>query len=175
MDVRLATVDDAAACAAIYAPYVTSTCISFESVPPTVDEMAGRIARALVAHAWLVALDPAGTVVGYAYGGPFAGREAYRWSCEVSVYVRQGVRRTGTGRALYDALLESLAGRGYRRVFAGIALPNEASEALHRALGFTPAAVYRRVGWKQGRWHDVAWLQRSLGPGPEDAPPAPLV
>jgi phosphinothricin acetyltransferase len=170
--VRAATSDDAAACAAIYAPYVTGTAISFETVPPTPDEMAARIADALAAHAWLVATAD-GEAAGYAYGHRFAQRDAYRWSCETSVYLRSGLRRTGLGRLLYTTLLDALATRGYRQAFAGVTLPNDASVGLHTALGFTPAGVYRHVGYKDGRWHDVAWFQRSLGTD-DDSPPAPL-
>jgi phosphinothricin acetyltransferase len=111
-------------------------------------------------------------VRGFAYGGPFTSREAYRWSCAVSVYLEPGRRRTGAGRALYEALFERLAARGYRVALAGVALPNEASLGLHRALGFEPVGTYRRVGFKNGAWHDVTWLQRDLGPGAPDDPPA---
>lgn len=171
--VRPATVADAAACAAVYAPYVTGTAISFEAVPPSPDEMAGRIATALRTHAWLVG-ETGGELVGYAYGGQFRTREAYRWSCETTVYLRTGLRRTGTGRVLYGALLDALADRGYRQAFAGVTLPNKASVGLHHALGFTDVGVLRRVGFKDGRWHDVGWLQRPLGPYDDDAPPASL-
>ncbi len=168
--VRDATADDAAACRDVYAPYVTGTAVSFETHPPTAVEMAARIAAAQERHAWLV-LEADGGVHGFAYGGPFTGREAYRWSCSVSVYLEPGRRRTGAGRALYGALFERLAARGYRRALAGVALPNDASLGLHRALGFEPVGTYRRVGWKAGAWHDVTWLQRDLGPGPADAAP----
>jgi phosphinothricin acetyltransferase len=99
-------------------------------------------------------------------------RAAYRWSAAVSVYLAPGRRRTGGGRALYEALFERLAERGHRVLLAGIALPNEASTGLHRALGFEPAGTYRRVGWKHGRWHDVAWYQLSLVD--DDSAPEPL-
>ena len=135
---------------------------------PSTEVMAGRIAAAQRAHAWVV-LEDAGRVVGYAYGGPFKERAAYRWSCEVSVYLETGRHRRGDGRALYEALFARLAARGYRRLAAGMTLPNEASEALHRALGFTPVGTYRRIGWKHGGWRDVAWVQRDLG---DDGPPA---
>lgn len=170
---RTATPDDAAACAALYAPYVTGTCITFETTPPGPDEFAARISEALAGHTWLVAID-GDEVIGYAYGHRFAERAAYAWTCEASIYLRTGLRRTGLGRRLYTELLDRLAGRGYRRVFAGITLPNEASVGLHRAMGFEDAGVFRRVGFKDGRWHDVAQLQRSLGASDEDAPPAPL-
>ena len=151
----------AARCADIYAPYVRDTAISFEAEPPTAEEMAARITEAQRRHAWLV-LEDDGVVTGYAYGGPFMARAAYQWSATVSVYLEPGRRRTGAGRALYTALFDRLAERGVRTVLAGIALPNEASAGLHRAVGFEPAGTYRRVGWKHGRWHDVAWYQRDL-------------
>jgi L-amino acid N-acyltransferase YncA len=166
--VRDATQDDAAACAAIYAPYVTDTAVSFETQPPSPEEMAERIATASRTHAWLV-LEDDGRVVGYAYGGPFHRRAAYRWTCEVSVYLEMGRRRSGGGRALYEALLARLTERGFRTAAAGMTLPNEGSVGLHRAMGFEPVGTYRRVGFKQGTWHDVAWTQRTLADG--DEPP----
>jgi L-amino acid N-acyltransferase YncA len=174
MDVRDATAADAEACAAIYAPYVTDTAITFELEVPSAGAMAERIERAAQTHAWLVA--EAGGIVGYAYGGPYKERAAYRWSCEVSVYVDRGRQRTGAGRALYEALLFRLAARGYRMAVAGMTLPNDASVGLHRALGFEPVGTYRRIGYKHGAWHDVAWTQRPLadGDGSADAPPEPF-
>lgn len=177
--VRDAAPQDAEACAEIYAPYVIDTAISLEIDPPPAAGMAARIAAAQREHAWLVLTD-AGRVVGYAYGGPYKSRAAYRWSCEVSVYLERGHHRRGGGRALYTALFAHLAERGYRTAVAGLTLPNEASAGLHRALGFEPVGVYRRIGWKHGAWHDVAWLQRDLtgsrsgpaGRDPLSQPPA---
>ena len=172
--VRDATPRDAAACASIYAPYVTGTAITFESVPPTVEQLAERIAAAQRTHAWLV-LEQAGEVVGYAYGGAFRPRAAYRWSCEVSVYLAGDRRGAGGGRALYDALLARLGARGFRTAVATLTLPNEPSVRLHRSMGFEPAGSFRRIGWKSGCWHDVAWMQRDLTQGngsPSDDPPA---
>lgn len=171
MTVRDATEHDAKACAAIYQPYVIDTAITFEVDPPSPREMAARIADAQRTHAWLV-LEDGGRVVGYAYGGPFKARAAYRWSCEVSVYLEMGRRRTGGGRALYTALLARLAERGYRTAVAGMTLPNDASVGLHRAMGFEPVGTYRRIGWKHGAWHDVAWTQRGMVAG-EDPPTEP--
>jgi L-amino acid N-acyltransferase YncA len=170
-NVREAREDDAQACAAIYAPYVRETAVSFESEPPTPAQMAERIAAARSTHSWVV-IEDGGRVVGYAYGSPHQKRAAYRWSCEVSIYLEPGRRRTGAGRALYEALFERLAARGYRMAVAGMTLPNEASVGLHRALGFEPVGVYRRIGFKLGAWHDVAWVQRPLSGG-EDPPAEP--
>ncbi|MGW0228029.1 N-acetyltransferase family protein [Actinopolymorpha singaporensis] len=167
--VRDASTDDAEACAAIYAPYVENTAITFEIDSPTPVMMAERIESALRTHAWLV-LEEQGRVVGYAYGGPFKARAAYRWSCEVSVYLELGRRRSGGGRALYEALLARLAERGFRTAAAGMTLPNDASVGFHRAMGFEPVGTYRRIGWKHGAWRDVAWVQKDIATG--DDPPA---
>ena len=167
--VRDASERDAEACATIYAPYVTDTAITFETLPPPPPEMAMRIATARRTHAWVV-LERQGNVVGYAYGSPFKSRAAYRWACEVSVYLERGRWRTGGGRALYDALFARLAVRGFRTAVAGMTLPNDASLGLHRAVGFEPVGTYQRIGWKHGAWHDVTWVQRRLATGLD--PPA---
>jgi phosphinothricin acetyltransferase len=170
--VRDARPDDAAACAAIYAPYVADTAITFETQPPDAEEMARRIDKAQRSHAFLV-LEDDGAVVGYAYGGPFKERAAYRWSCEVSVYLAPERRGRGGGRRLYEQLLGRLTARGYRMAAAGMTQPNEASGRLHAAMGFEPVGTYRDIGWKFGAWHDVTWVQRRLGdplPSGEDPP-----
>ncbi|GIF73331.1 GNAT family N-acetyltransferase [Asanoa siamensis] len=168
LTIRAARTTDAAACAAIYRPYVLDTAITFETEPPTGAEMSARIDAANQEHGWLVA-EIDGRVVGYAYAGPFAVRPAYRWSCEVSVYLETGLRRTGAGRALYEALLTRLRERGYRVAVAKMTLPNDASVGLHTALDFERVGVHRRIGWKNGAWHDVAVVQRALAA--DDAPP----
>lgn len=170
-EVRDATERDAGACAAIYAPYVTDTAITFEVDPPPPAEMAARIAAAARTHAWVV-LEERGRVLGYAYGAPFKSRAAYRWSCEVSVYLDPARQRAGGGRALYRALFARLAARGFRTAVAGMTLPNDASVGLHRAMGFEPVGTYRRIGWKHEAWHDVAWVQRMIATG-QDPPTAP--
>jgi L-amino acid N-acyltransferase YncA len=169
--VRPATGDDAPACAAIYAPYVRDTAITFETEVPTAVEMAARIDKAQGAYEWLVLETDNTGVIGYAYAGEFKSRAAYRWSVETSVYLAGAQRGGGGGRLLYTELLRRLAARGYRRAFAGITLPNDASIAFHRALGFTDAGVFRRVGWKLSAWRDVAWLQADLLPQESEVDP----
>ena len=142
-NVRDASEPDGEACAVIYAPYVTDTVITFEIDPPLPAAMSARIATAVRTHAWVV-LEDGGRVVGYAYGGPYKSRQAYRWSCEVSVYLECGRRRTGGGRALYDALVLRLAGRGFCTAVAGMRLPNDGSVGLHHAMGFDPVGTFRR-------------------------------
>jgi len=164
--IRPAIEADATALLAIYRPFVETTAVSFETVTPTVEEFATRIAKALADWQWLVA-ERDGRFVGYAYGGLHRERPAYRWSTEVSAYVDRACHRQGVGRALYTKLLDDLARKGYCSAYAGITLPNDASVALHRSVGFEPVGVFRSVGRKFGKWHDVAWLQRRL----RDAPP----
>jgi L-amino acid N-acyltransferase YncA len=101
-----------------------------------------------------------------------ARADARGWSCEVSVYLERGRRRTGSGRALYDALFDRLAERGFRTAVAGMTVPNNASVGPHRAMGFEPVGTYRRIGWKHGTWHDVAWVQRTIATG-QDPPAEP--
>lgn len=170
--IRDATEADAAACAAIYAPYVTGTAISLEVEPPPVAEMARRIAAATRTHAWLV-LEDAGHVAGYAYGSQYHQRAGYRWACEVSVYLEAGRRRTGAGRALYTELFDRLAARGLLLAVAVMTLPNEASVGLHRAMGFERVGLHAKIGFKHGAWHDVGLFQRVLSDG-EDPPREPV-
>lgn len=154
-------VRDAAACAALYAPFVAESWVSFEFEPPSADEMARRMADYGASHAWLVA-EIDGALAGFAYGSPHRARAAYASSCDVAVYVDPAHARRGIGRALYAALIPMLADKRFHAAFAGIALPNEASIDLHEAMGFTPVGIYREVGWKLGQWRDVGWWQRLL-------------
>ncbi len=134
---------DAAACAAIYAPHVEGSAVSFEETAPDATDLAARIERYGNSHAWLVA-EREGEVVGYAYATAFNERPAYRWSASVSVYITADARGQGVARALYTALFERLCARGFRMAVAGITLPNEASVALHGALGFEQAGSTAR-------------------------------
>jgi phosphinothricin acetyltransferase len=173
MTIRSADPDrDAAACAAIYAPSVEATPISFEVVPPDAAEFAARIARYSATHQFLVAEED-GEVVGYAYACHWRERPAYDWSVEVSVYVAAEHQGKGVGRALYVELFDRLRPQGYRIAVAGITLPNPASIALHERLGFLSIGALRDIGWKLDGWRDVGYWQLHLSPGAEDPPARP--
>ena len=174
MPIRVARTDDAKAIAAIYAPIVRDTVISFETEPPDAAEMAARIAATLATHPWLVA-EEAGKVLGYAYGSQHRARAAYRWSCDVTVYVDEAARRQGLGRLLYSRLFPILAAQGLQTAYAGITLPNAGSGGLHESCGFTPVGVFEGVGHKAGAWRDVGWWGLKLQPqGAEPVEPVPF-
>ena len=171
--VRLADPDrDAEAVAAIYAPAVLSTTATFEEVAPDAAEMARRMRGVLVRTPWLVAESDV-TVVGYAYAAPHRERAGYRWSVDISVYVDAAHHGQGIGRALYDDLLLRLRSQGYVNAYAGIALPNASSVALHEKIGMHRIGVYGRVGFKFGAWHDVAWYGMRLHEA-DGLPPEPI-
>lgn len=162
--IRLTTAEDAAAIAAIYAPYVTDTPISFEEVAPGAEEMAQRMAgdgRGL--HPWLAA-EADGRVIGFASSSAFRARPAYRWTVETGVYLAPEAQGRGLGRALMEHMLDLLTRQGFTSVVAGITLPNAASVALHEKLGFSPCATYRETGFKLGEWRTVQVFARDLAP-----------
>ena len=173
MNIRVADPDrDAAAVAAIYRPAIETTIASFEEPAPEATAMAERMRATLQRYPWLVAVD-GDTVVGYAYAAPHAERAGYRWSVNVSAYVDAAHHGRGIGRGLYDELIPTLRRQGFVNAYAGIALPNPASVALHEAIGMRRIGVYERVGFKLGAWHDVAWYGMRLTDPPGE-PPDPV-
>jgi phosphinothricin acetyltransferase len=134
--------------------------------------MARRIEEVVSGFPWLVA-EEGDVVVGYAYAAALRDRPAYRWSVETTVYIDGGHRGRGVGRILYTALIDVATMWGFANAFAGIALPNPASESLHRSVGFSQVGVFPRAGHKLGEWHDVGWWHRPLSAAHPPVPPAP--
>jgi phosphinothricin acetyltransferase len=170
--IRVAEERDARAIAGIYAPAITDAVISFELTPPDAQEMTRRIVAIQRQYPWLV-YEEGNTVLGYVYASVHNERAAYRWSVDVTAYIRHDAHRRGIGRALYTALFEILVLQGYRTACAGVTLPNTASIQMHAAMGFKEVGVYHDVGYKLGRWHDVGWYERSLAEHVLD-PPEPV-
>jgi L-amino acid N-acyltransferase YncA len=164
---------DAEAVADIYRPAVEASIATFEEVAPSAEQMAARMRTALERTPWLVATADDDEVIGYAYAGPHRERAGYRWSVNISVYVAPRAQGRGIGRRLYDELLAVLRRQGFVNVYAGIALPNPASVALHEAIGMRRIGVFERVGVKLGAWVDVAWYGLRLADSP-DPPPDPI-
>ena len=168
ISVRSASPEDAAALAAIYAYYVEHTAVSFEYDAPTAEEFRGRIEKTLRSYPYLV-VEEDGVVRGYAYAGPFVGRAAYRFSCELSVYLDWNARGRGFGRMLYEALEEKLKAMGIRNLYACIGDPDEEdeyltrdSERFHRRMGFAKVGEFHRCGFKFGRWYNMIWMEKQL-------------
>ena len=157
--IRLANASDAAEIAAIYRPYVESSRVSFEEEAPDAGEIARRMGNPL--HPWLVAEED-GRMLGYASTSPMRGRRAYRWSVETGIYLDVSAQGHGLGRQLLAAQLDLLERQGFVTAIAGIALPNDASIALHEKLGFRLSGIERGVGFKLGQWIDVGRWQRDL-------------
>jgi L-amino acid N-acyltransferase YncA len=167
LSMRDAVSADAAALLAIYRPFVLDTAVSFELEPPSAAEFERRIVVAQSSWVWLVA-ERGSDLGGYACASSYKSRAAYRWSVETAVYVHESHRGQGVGMTLYSQLMAVLAEKGYCTAYAGITLPNDVSIRLHRSAGFREIGVFRRAGWKFGRWHDVSWWQRELRDRPPD-------
>lgn len=162
MRIRRAVEADLAAVAEIYGREAREGHATFDHEPRPMELWEERLASTAVGDHFLVA-EHEGDVIGYATSSVFRTKPAYAHTRETTIYLAPGSQGRGIGRALYDDLLGLLVDDGVHLAVAGIALPNPASLALHRACGFEEVGVMREVGRKFGRWIDVAWLQRILG------------
>ncbi len=172
MNIRIAGEADAAALAAIYAPYVTNTAITFEYEPPTAEEFACRIRRTLERYPYFVA-EENGVIAGYTYVSPFRARAAYDWSVETSIYIREGCKGKGLGKSLYFALESMLQRQNVVNLNACIVYPHPESVAFHERMGYTLTAHIHQCGYKLGKWHDIVWMEKMLGA--HDTPPRPFI
>lgn len=162
VEIRPATVADAASLARIYKVYVQETTITFEESVLSEADMTARLQEVQGAtFPWLVA-EQAGKVIGYAYGSKWRDRSAYRFSAEVTVYLEPGLGGRGIGSKLYHDLLPKLRARGIHVAIGGIALPNDASIALHEKFGFKKVAQFYEVGFKFNHWIDVGYWAKIL-------------
>lgn len=174
MRLRLATPADGPACAGIYEPYVTDTCVSFELTPPDGTEIGARIARTIERLPWVVA-EVDGLARGYAYAGRFRDRPAYDWTVETTVYVDRAFQGRGIGRAAMGAVLAILRLQGFHVAVAGVTPPNPGSVGVHLALGFERIGLFEEIGWKDGRWHGVEFFGLELSrPASRPEPVRPL-
>ena len=169
--IRTARDEDAATIHAIYAPSVSAGVATFETELPGVDAMRERLRVRLQHYPWLVWED-AGEVLAYAYAGRFRERAAYDWIAETSIYVHADAQRRGIARRLYGVLLDVMRLQGITQAVGVITLPGTASVAMHEAMGFTSAGVWRQCGYKLGQWWDVGVWQKELQPA---ATPPPAV
>jgi L-amino acid N-acyltransferase YncA len=171
--IREITLADAAEALEVYRPYVEKTAYTFEYVPPTVEQFTEKIKTITAQYPWLVC-EYNGKIVGYAYGSTHRARTAYQWSPESTIYISEDFHGLGIARILYEALFDVLRMQGFKNVYAGVLMTNENSCKMHLALGFYEIGVFRRVGYKLGKWHDNLWLQLHLAEH-IDEPPTPVV
>ncbi len=178
MTIRSATPDDAPRLLEIYSWYVERTAVSFEYGTPSLEEFRGRMARTMEKYPWLV-VEEDGAVLGYAYAGVFKGRAAYDWACETTIYLDRDARGRGLGRALYGALEAELKAMGILNLYACVTWPEAEDETLtlasprfHARMGYAEVGRFRRCGYKFGRWYDMIWMGKDIGP--HDSDPAPV-
>lgn len=172
VQLRVARVEDSAELLRIYAPYVEKTTASFEYMVPGEEEFRRRVEAVLPVYPYLVA-EQGGRIVGYAYAHRHAERAAYDWNAELSIYLAPEACGVGIGRSLYGALMRILKDQGVYNVYALVSSPNPASEAFHRALGFSLAGTWHHTGFKHRQWLDILLFEKSLRP-PQPAPSRPI-
>lgn len=167
--IRVASVDDAEALLAIYAPYVVKTAITFEYEVPSLDEFRGRICHTLQKYPYLVA-EEKGKILGYAYVGPFHDRAAYDWAVETSIYVDENLRRSGVGGKLNRALEAVCKAMGILNMEACIGVPEvedehltRNSEEYHTHIGYRLVGEFYKCGYKFGRWYNMVWMEKLIG------------
>lgn len=167
--IRVARLEDAKEILAIYEPFILKTSVTFEEKAPELDAFKNRMQDILKSCPYLVC-EVDGAVVGYAYASEYRTRAAYRWDREVSVYIHPDYRRKNVAKALYHALFRILEKQGFVKLYGVITLPNPGSIALHEAMGFNKMAVYKDVGYKLGRWHDVGWWELTFNKNRKEYP-----
>jgi L-amino acid N-acyltransferase YncA len=161
LNIRQATEEDASRISEIYNYYVLNTTVTFENAVVDAADVVERIREKMAKYNWLVG-EVDGRIVGYSYFGSFRPRSAYRETVESTIILDRDCTGRGYGSALYEKLLQSVETMGFREIIAVIALPNPESLKLHRKMGFVEAGVLRNVGFKQGRYIDIAFWQKSL-------------
>ena len=169
--IRFARPDDCAAILEIYGAYI-ETPITFECELPTEPEFSKRMAHISAFYPCLVC-EEEGKVIGFAYAHRHMERQAYQWNAELSVYLDPSFTSKGLGKKLYAILIEMLKLQGVRTVYGGVTVPNEKSESLHKAMGFSVAGTYHHAGFKDGKWRDVIWFEKAIAP--YDFFPEPVV
>lgn len=179
--VRDATLGDAERILGIYSYYVENTAITFEYDVPSLEEFRDRMRRTMSRYPYIV-IEREGRIEGYAYAGPFVGRAAYDWSCELTVYLDHEARGGGLGRRLYAEMERRLKEMGVLNLYACIGYPKAEdghltrnSEGFHRHLGFVTVGEFHDCGYKFGTWYDMIWMEKIVGEHLPDQPPVRFV
>ncbi len=167
--IREALAEDVPGMLEIYGHYVRETAVTFEEETPSEEKFGERLRKITERYPWYVAEED-GRILGYAYAGPFHVRSAYRFSCEMTVYVDPDEKGRGLGRRLYETLETELKDRGYLNLYACIGHPpkedpylDRNSEEFHAHMGYRMIGRFRRCGFKFGRWYDMVWMEKTVG------------
>ena len=176
IQIRVARIEDAEALLEIYRPDVEKTAISFEYDVPSLDEFRGRMEKTLKKYPYLVA-ENSGEIIGYAYAGPFVGRAAYDWGIEATIYIKEGMKKLGAGKRLYEALEKILKAQNVLNMNACIGYPdiedeylNKNSVEFHSHIGFEMVGEFHKCGYKFGRWYNMVWMEKIIGEHKENQP-----
>ena len=156
---RIATINDVPEMLAIYAPYVENTTVSFEYVPPTLEEFTHRFVSYTRQFPWLV-WEEDGHLLGYAYASAPFTRAAYGWCAEPTVYLRPEARGRNIAASLYTVLEEILFRQGYQALYALVCGENTQSRRFHEKQGYHITAEFPGIGFKMGRWLSLIWYEK---------------
>ncbi len=164
VQIRSAIIGDLPSLTDLYNHYIVNTPTTFDIEPYRLEGRAAWFSQfALTGRYRLLVAEQKGEILGYACSGPFKAKRAYETSVEVSIYLDPNTKGRGLGTALYIELFELLEKEDVHRAYAGITLPNEASQIIHEKFGFESVGVYREVGRKFGQYWDVEWFEKELG------------
>ena len=168
--IRDAKLSDAPRLLEIYSYYVKNTAITFEYNVPSLEEFRHRMKNITLRYPYIV-LEADGKVMGYAYAGSFIGRAAYDWSCEMTVYLDRTAKKLGFGRKIYEAMEQRLKDMGILNLYACIGYIDKEDEYLnhnsadfHAHLGYKTVGTFKKCGYKFGRWYDMIWMEKCIGP-----------
>ena len=174
-NIRASRDEDVPAITAIYAHHVLNGTGTFETIPPTREDMAARRADVLSKELPYLVAEQDGQILGFAYCTWFKPRPAYRYSAEDSIYMADGARGQGAGKQLLAALAKEAEAAGIRKLIAVIGdSANQGSVRVHEAIGFSPVGVLKSCGWKFGKWLDVVLMEMPLGGSDSTSPELPL-
>lgn len=171
--IRVATGADAAFVHDVYGHYVYHSNATFSTENPDVESYRQKILHTLEMYPFYIC-EADGEPCGFAYGAQIRPHEAYKWDVEATIYLAPDApRRTGLGSTLYQKLLDTLQKQGFKTVYGVITDTNEPSLALHQAMGFVEAGHFRNMGYKNGQWLGVIWMQKNIG-GFDGVPAEPM-
>ena len=176
IQIRVARIEDAETLLEIYRPYVEKTALSFEYDVPSLAEFRGRMEKTLKKYPYLIA-ENSGKIIGYAYAGPFVGRAAYDWGIETTIYIKEGMKKLGAGKKLYEVLEKILKAQNFLNMNACIGYPdiedeylNKNSVEFHSHIGFEMVGEFHKCGYKFGRWYNMVWMEKIIGEHKENQP-----